>query len=136
MSLIFSPLLSDDEANDLFQQFVSFIQEQGGILEDQRMLGKRPLLTPIRHSKEGHLALVTFALHEEKLSALEKRCRETSQILRFFLMKQVKRAQKKVRVALPSETPLATPAVTPQKEEKIDMKDIDEKLEQIFKESP
>ena len=72
LTLIFSPLLSAEEANDQFQQFVSFVQEQGGILEDQRMLGKKPLLSPIRGSKEGYLALIAFSLSEEKLPAFEK----------------------------------------------------------------
>ncbi|MEK7542580.1 MAG: 30S ribosomal protein S6 [Patescibacteria group bacterium] len=129
LSLIFSPLLSDEEANDLFQQFVSFVQEQGGILEDQRILGKKPLLAPIRHFKEGYLAVVAFSLNEEKLPFVEKKCRETEQILRFFIARQAKKV-KKARVAL---TPKTAPIETQKKEEKIDLKDIDEKLEEIFK---
>ncbi len=131
LTLIFSPLLSDEEANDLFQQFVSFVQEQGGILENQHLLGKRPLLAPIQDSKEGYLATIIFSLNEANLPVLEKKCRETRQILRFFVVRQVKKA-KKTRVA---PVPPIAPIGIKQKEEKIDLKDIDEKLEEIFKES-
>ena len=130
LTLIFSPLLAPEEANDLFQQFVSFVQEQGGILGDQRLLGKKPLLAPIRHVKEGYLAVITFSLNEEKLSSLEKKCKETQQILRFFIVKQAKRVIKKARVALTPEIALAS---VQKKEGKIDLQDIDQKLEEIFK---
>lgn len=133
LTLIFSPLLADEEANDLFQQFVSFVQEQGGILGDQRLLGKKPLLAPIKHAKEGYLAVITFSLNEENLSNLEKKCKETSKILRFFIVKQAKRViKKKARI---TPTPELTAAAAPQKEAKADLKDIDEKLEEIFKEA-
>jgi len=132
LTLIFSPLLADEEANDLFQQFVSFVQEQGGILTDQRLLGKKPLLAPIRHAKEGYLALITFSLSEENLPNVEKKCKETQQILRFFIVQQTKRVIKKTRA---TPTPELTVAAASQKEAKTDLKDIDEKLEEIFKES-
>jgi len=132
LTLIFSPLLSEQEANDHFQQFVSFVQGQGGILEDQRMLGKKPLLSPIRGSKEGYLALIAFSLSEEKLPVLEKECGVREQILRFSLARQAKKA-KKVRVA-PTPIPAAPAVSEAKREEKIDLADIDEKLEEIFKE--
>lgn len=131
LTLIFSPLLAPEEANDLFQQFVSFVQEQGGILEDQRLLGKKPLLAPIRHAKEGYLAVITFSLGDEKLSIVERKCKETPHMLRFFIVKQAKRMIKKARV---TPTPAIATAPAQKKEEKIDFKDIDEKLEEIFKE--
>ena len=130
LTLIFSPQLSDRETNDLFQQFVSFVQEQGGILENQHLLGKKPLLAPIRGDKEGYLSTVTFSLNQENLPALEKKCKETSQILRFLLARKEKQA-KKAKIAL---TPETIPAPTLKKEDKIDLKDIDEKLEETFKE--
>lgn len=132
ISLIFSAQLEENEANDLFQEFVSFVQDQGGILEDQRMLGKRPLLAPIQHAKEGYLATVAFSLNEENLGTLQKKCKETAEVLRFFIVKQAKKQTKKVRPVL---TPEIAPMASEKKEEKIDIKDIDEKLEQIFKDS-
>ena len=132
LSLIFSPLLPEEEANDLFQEFVSFVQEQGGILENQRLLGKKPLLAPIRDSKEGYLGIITFSLSEEKLPNLEGKCKGTERILRFFLVRQAKRTPKKTRTI---PTPEIASAPMQKKEEKADLKDIDEKLEEIFKES-
>lgn len=132
LSLIFSPLLTEEEANDLFQKLVSFVQEQGGILQDQRLLGKRPLLAPIQNSKEGYLAIITFSLSGENLSNLEAKCKETKHIIRFFLIRQAKRKAKKAR-SIPTPEIVLSPVQ--KKEEKADLKDIDEKLEEIFKES-
>ncbi|HCM36348.1 MAG: hypothetical protein A3J30_00895 [Candidatus Wildermuthbacteria bacterium RIFCSPLOWO2_02_FULL_47_9c] len=132
LTLIFSPSLSEQEANDQFQRLVSFVQEQGGILEDQRMLGKKPLLSPIRGSKEGYLALIAFSLSEDKLPTLEKECRGGEQILRFSLARQMKKAKK--AQAAPAPVPASLPTSEVKKEEKIDLADIDEKLEEIFKE--
>ncbi len=133
LSLILSPLLSGEEANDLFQKFVSFVQELGGILQDQRLLGKKPLLAPIQNSKEGYLAIITFSLSEEKLPDLQAKCKETERILRSFLIKQVKRTKKVKARSIP--IPEISAVSAPKREEKADLKDIDEKLEEIFKES-
>lgn len=133
LSLILSPSLSTEEANDLFQKFVSFVQELGGILQDQRLLGKKPLLAPIQDSKEGYLAIITFSLSEEKLPDLQAKCKENDRILRFFLIRQVKRTKKTKTRSIP--TPEISTISLPKREEKADLKDIDEKLEEIFKES-
>lgn len=122
-------MLAEEEANDVFQKLVSFIQEQGGILEDQRLLGKKPLLAPVRGIKEGHLATIVFSLAEEKLQAIKETCNESGHILRFLLMKRVRHAKK-------VKTPLAaapTPIAEQKREEKVDLKNIDEKLEEIFR---
>ena len=76
LTFIFSPLLAEEEVNDVFQEFASFIQEEGGILENQNLLGKKPLLAPIKKAKEAYLAAITFSLSEEKLPVLEKKCKE------------------------------------------------------------
>lgn len=132
LTLIFSPLLKEEETNDLFQQFVSFVQDQGGILEDQRILGKKPLLSPIRHFTEGYLSVVTCSLDEKNLPSLEKKCREIEHIIRFFIMRQVKKTKKTRTARVSAPTPsLSAPQ---KKEEKIDLQDIDQKLEEIFSE--
>src|SRR3990172_7407061 len=127
LTLILSPELLDEKANDLFQQFVSFVQEQGGILEDQRLLGKKPLLAPIRDSKEGYLATIAFSLNKENLPALDKKCRETQHILRFLVANQAKKPRK-ARIALtPTLAPPPAVELSQRKEEKVDLKNIDEK---------
>ena len=142
VSLIFSPQIEERGVNDLFQQLLSSVQENGGILHGQKMLGKSTLLSPIQRHKEGYAASVSFAINQEKLSELEKKLKEESQILRFLLIqpkrrtvapqKEISSSKVKDRVVGKQEVALE-PAAAEQKEEKIDLKDIDKKLEEIFK---
>ena len=152
VSLIFSPLLAEQEVNDILQKLASLIQEKGGILGDQQIRGKRPLLAPIKKQKEGYLVTLAFTLAPEQLEGFEKECKENQHILRFLIAKQAKKRFKGgPRITLkqplianalsqpkPKEKIPATIAssVEEKREEKIDLKDIDEKLEEIFKETP
>jgi small subunit ribosomal protein S6 len=155
VSLIFSPLLEEQAVNDVLQQLASFVQEKGGILGDQQIKGKRPLLAPIGKHKEGYLALFSFNLSPELLEEFEKYCKEQKDILRFLIAKHVKQRQNKKQPTLaqkqaipakpqseesPSLETADVAAVKEEKsdrptEEKIDLKDIDEELEEIFKET-
>lgn len=145
LTFILSSRLSEEQVNDLIQQFTSFIQEEGGILDDQKILGKKPLLAPIQNEKEGYLTSISFSLNEAKLAAIEKKSKETPEILRTMLLKQPKRIMKRQRqpsikqpiqeIAQVSSKPETADVSSSEhkKEEKVDLKDIDEKLEEIFK---
>ena len=145
LTFILSSRLSEEQVNDLIQQFTSFIQEEGGILDDQKILGKKPLLSPIQNEKEGYLTSISFSLNEAKLAAIEKKSKETPEILRTMLLKQPKRIMKRQRqpsikqpiqeIAQVSSKPETADVSSSEhkKEEKVDLKDIDEKLEEIFK---
>ena len=137
VSLIFSPQIEERGVNDLFQQLLSSVQENGGILHGQKMLGKSTLLSPIQRHKEGYAASVSFAINQEKLSELEKKLKEMPQILRFLLILQQKRTtapQKEISSSKAEERVVgkqevaSEPAAAEQKEEKIDFNDIDKKL--------
>jgi len=108
-------------------------------LGNQKLFEKKPLLAPIQQHKEGYFVSIGFSLNEEKLSNLESKCKQTEHLLRFMLMKEVKKDQKQkqklpLEPVVPQKT-LVSAEEEQKKEEKIDLKDIDEKLEEIFKES-
>ena len=123
------------------QQLASLVQEKGGILGEQQMLGKRPLLAPIKSQKEGFLASLAFTVSPEYLGELEAQYKGNSRVLRSLLAQRVRKSAKAGRVPqLKQQTETEGTQETqqqrePRKEEKIDLKDIDEKLEEIFKES-
>jgi ribosomal protein S6 len=156
VTLIFSPLLEEQQANDILQQLLSLVQEQGGILGDQQFKGKRPLLSPIKKHKEGYLTAISFTLSPDHLETFEKFCKEQKDILRFLIAKQAKKRMKSQPSLARKNPPMAsstpdmpetggatvTKSSSAQKEkhdqsgeEKTDLKDIDEKLEEIFKEA-
>ena len=139
-TLILSPQASAAEVNDTVQELASLVQGEGGILDEQNMLGKKTLLAPIRNHKEGYVALLSFNLNQEKLPNLEKNLRDREQILRYLLLlKQPRKMAKTQHQPMPKrlETQNELGEETraePKKEEKIELKDIDEKLREIFKE--
>jgi ribosomal protein S6 len=160
LTLILSPLLQEQEVNDTIQQTASLIQGHGGILGDQGMKGKKPLLSPIKGHKEGYLAILEFTLNAEHTAELESASKENPHILRFLLIqKEHKKAPKVQTVPALAQTTEGLPAEkaqlkekdlaeeslihqpaneSPEKlkeEEKIDLQGIDEKLEEIFKET-
>jgi small subunit ribosomal protein S6 len=156
VSLIFSPLLEEQAINDIAQQLASFVQEKGGILGNQQIRGKRPLLAPIKKHREGYLVILSFTLTAEHLKEFEKQCKEQKDIIRFLVAKQAKKSKKpqgksihktpaSPLISLESsveEQTAAKPAATEKEakperpsEEKVNVHDIDEKLEEIFKES-
>src|SRR3989338_8157742 len=139
LTLIFSPILSEQEANDQMQQLASLVQEKGGILGEQQMLGKRPLLAPIKSQKEGFLASLAFTVSPEYLGELEAQYKGNSQVLRSLLAQRVRKSARAGRVPQlkqkTSEVPQGQAETEgtqetqqqkePRKEEKIDLKDID-----------
>ncbi|HEX9721693.1 MAG TPA: 30S ribosomal protein S6 [Candidatus Paceibacterota bacterium] len=144
VTFIFSPLLEESSLNDTLSKLASFVQEKGGILGNQHIKGKRPLLAPIGKHKEGFLATLSFSLVPEHLEAFEKYCKEQKDILRFLAAKHIRHATKaQPTIARPHPTPVLSAAApeTPaslteaKSEEKIDLEDIDKKLEEIFKET-
>jgi len=147
LTLILSPDIEETQVNDTVQELISFIQDEGGILYDQNILGKKPLLAPVKNHKEAYLGLLVFNIQPEKLSVLEKKCKETEQILRFLLLvrpaKKIAKTPKSSRILntiqkispdLQGPESEGETTIDKKKEEKIELKDIDEKLKEIFKE--
>ena len=134
-----------------------FEKDKGGILANQQIQGKRPLLAPIKKHREGYLVILSFTLPAEHLEEFEKQCKEQKDIIRFLVAKQAKKSKKPqgkgmrknlvTSVASALESPVAKEQTDPQptiavikeekpersNEEKINVQDIDEKLEEIFK---
>ncbi|OHA62436.1 MAG: hypothetical protein A3E07_01980 [Candidatus Wildermuthbacteria bacterium RIFCSPHIGHO2_12_FULL_45_9] len=95
LTLILAPQLRQEEANDSVQKFVSFAQDQGAILGDQKFLGKKPLLGKIGRNTEGYVAISEFSISPEKIEGIAKYIKEHADILRSLLM--IKPKQKVAR---------------------------------------
>ena len=127
--LILSPLLAEEETNDLIGTLVSFIQEQGGLLSNQNIGKRMKLAYPIKKQNEGSITTLTFTFSPDKLKALEVQLKENTSILRYMILNKITKA---------SATAPTTPKLTPTTTEtfvKADAKEIDEKLKEIFKEA-
>lgn len=131
LTLILSPEKGESEINDMFQNLIAFIQDNGGILEKQNITAKRDLGVPIQKKKQGILATLSFNIAQENLIAIEKMLKENADVLRYMISKK-----SPIRVIKKRAKRIETPSLstTSKKEPKVEVKDIDKKLEEIFNE--
>ena len=139
LTLILTPDLSEEEG-ELFQQKIqSLIQGEDGILTETRNPLKRKLGIPIKNKGEAFLITLNFNLVAEKLGNLEKKLRAESQILRYLILTK---PEPKVSLIegkkmpfsakiLPSKTYPEKKIVKP-KEKKVELEEIEKKLEEIL----
>ena len=128
--------LSEDEGRALSEKVTSFVQDEGGLLiNSQIFIAKKQLAYPIKKQTQAHLVTLIFQLNPEKLAALEIRLKKEENILRYLII------MKKVRKALPKLRRRLTPSIEPvpgkeegriKKEKKVELKDIEKKLEEII----
>lgn len=129
LTLILSPLLGEEEMNDLIGTLVSSLQEQGGLLSNQNIGKRTKLAYPIKKQNESNITTLTFTFNPEKLKELEVKLKENTSILRYMLLNKITKV---------SEIIQKTPQLRPKTDGtnvKADAKEIDEKLKEIFKEA-
>jgi small subunit ribosomal protein S6 len=125
LTYLISPDLSEEELKTFSEKINSLIQDQGGILDKSSKIIKKSLAYPIKEKGSAFLKSITFYLNGEKLSSLEKSLKKDKKILRFLLLNK----------PLPKTT--KKPLLKPEKKkirEKVELKDIEKKLEEILKE--
>lgn len=128
LTSLFSSKLSEEEIKNLSEKITSFIREEGGILDKLSAPLRKKLAYPIKKEREAYLLSLEFYLDPQKLENLEKKLKEESEIIRFLLInKKVQKEMKKPQKLLETTPKIETP-----KEEKVDIKEIEEKLEEIL----
>ena len=136
LTLIFDASLGTEQLTQALEGVVVFLQGKGGIMLSQDVKGKKALLAPIKKHKEGILAMLKFTMDASHMQDLEKYLKENAQVLRSLCLISISR---KVKYKTPHLVPsLASvlPALGKQEEtatQKIDLGEIDKKLEEIFK---
>lgn len=139
LTYLLAPDLSEEEGKLFQKKIQSLIQGEDGILTDSRNPLKRKLGYPIKNKGEAFLITLNFNLAPEKLGTLEKKLRSENQILRYLILTK---PEVKISLAggkkmppfskvLPSETYKGKKIVKP-KEKKVELKEIDKKLEEIL----
>ncbi len=123
LTYLISSNLSEEEANSLQEELSSLIQKQEGILEKKEKIIKRKLSYPIQKQETAYLSTIEFSLNPEKLNELEKEIKSKNQILRFLLL--TKKPFKDEPKIIKSKT---------KPKEKVELKEIENKLEEILKE--
>lgn len=136
LTLIFTADLGAEQLTLAQEDVISFVQGKGGILLSQDIKGKKALLAPIKNRKEGIVAVLKFTMDASHMQDLEKYLKENANILRFLCLLSISR---KVKNKTPHLVPsLGSVLQAPREREaagtqKIDLGEIDKKLEEIFK---
>ena len=135
LALIASPELTEEQLNDNTQEFISWLQDQGGIFINQDMQGRRVLPSLIKEKNQGFLVSLHFALDPEKIQEVTKKVKETPYILRSMLV--ITPAQKTTAPTsmgvTASQESVTQENLQEQAQKQADVEDIDKKLEEIFK---
>lgn len=119
---LIKPNLSKEDINSLQETIKSFIKEEEGSIVKINPPLKKNLAYPIKKNKEAFLADLTFDLNPDKLDSLEKKIKSEKRIIRYLLLKK-KLLKKKLRVRATRK---------PQAKAKVELKEIEKKLEEIL----
>ena len=133
LTYLISSEVSEEEAKSFPEKVLLLIQEAEGIIENKSFPLRRKLAYSIKKQEDAYLAVMTFQLDPEKLAGFEKKLKAGGQIIRYLLLvKKPIKVIKAIRRKLISEKPLLT---QPQ-EKKVELKEIEKKLEEILSDEP
>ncbi len=151
---IVSNKFTDDEAKKITEKVSQVITENGGEITHSEYWGKKKLAYEIKHNAYGYYALFEFDLEGNLLAKIDQNLRLSTEVLRHQIIAKKpktaedlkkeeiirakidskKAAQEKEKLAQEKEPSKEKPAVksTKEKSERVDLKDLDEKLEGIL----
>jgi small subunit ribosomal protein S6 len=128
LTYLISSELTDEQAASLQNKISALIKEEGGLLTGEVSISRKKLAYPVKKQSQAYLAVVNFQLSAEKLINLEKALKADSQILRHLVL--IKRPTKVIKK---SRMMVIEPKIEkPKKEKKVELKEIEKKLEEIL----
>jgi small subunit ribosomal protein S6 len=124
LTYLISPDLSEPEVKNIQEKVNSLIQTREGFLDSSTPPERIDLSYPIKKKTQAYLTSLSFHLKVEKINDLEKEIKSEGNILRFLIC-----VRKKLKAV---EAPRRAPIKKPEKEKKAELKDIEQKLEEIL----
>lgn len=125
LTYLISPELTQKKARDFHQSLISFIQDQGGILDSNQGPTTTELSYLIKEKSKAYLATIDFHLKTEKLPSINQKVKSKPEVLRHLLV--AKKTEK-----APVKRPAAQRRKGKKKKEKVELKEIDKKLKEIL----
>lgn len=146
---ILTPKFSEDEFKSKAKEILDLLKKAEAEVAKEDFWGKKELAYPIKHFEEGWYVLCEFSSEPERIKEIDKTLKLQEEIIRFLIVK--KEAEKAVKEEKISEKPReiekveksARPAGKPArgkieesevvpKEKKVDLEELDKKLEKIL----
>jgi len=127
LTYLISSGVSGEELKNLSEKIKSFIQEEEGAIKKTTEPSKIKLGYSIKEKGEAFLVTINFSFHPEKIANLEKKLKAEKQILRYMILNK----------DLPEKilrSKRAGPELKTKESEKVELKEIDKKIEEILKE--
>ncbi len=148
LAYFISPEISGEEAEGLAKQISSFVEEQGGKIIKTDNPSPKTLSYPIKRQGSGFFTLVEFEIEPEKLAAIKDRLDKDTKVLRSTIVvknpvkampeRRTPKAPSFTKAESVEETPVVqeTPAQAQEEEKKtekkIELNDIEKKLDEIL----
>jgi len=142
LTYLILPELSLEEAQGLISKIEPILRKEDGALIENKVQKTIRLGYQIKNKKQAHLAILVFQINPEKIRSFQKNLREIPEILRFLISivkpvrarKEVpkKQIQKETSKETLKEAPEVTRKKPALKEKKVELTEIEKKLEEIL----
>lgn len=139
LTYLISPDISENELKESSQKIKDFIVKENGNIQQETEPVKQKLGYPIKKKGEAFLVTLNFRLEPANLEKLEKILKNENQILRYIILakqppkKIIEKPPRKPLVKIPRlEIPTKAEGIPETK--KIELKEIDKKIEEILNE--
>jgi len=138
---IISNKFSEDEVKPIHEKVKKLIEKNHGAITYSEEWGKKRLAYPVKHQPYGYYFLYEYDAPGDKLRDISRSLKITSEIIRFQIVKksiltEVEKAKKaadvskKIKEEIRESKQMEKPKQT--KAKKVDLKDLDEKLDKIL----
>lgn len=129
LTYLISPDLTEIEVKN-FQEKMSSLIQKGGVLVDIRFPRKRRFSYPIKKNNLAFFGTLNFQMGLENLADFEKKLKSESCLLRYLILNKTRpKPEKLARRPLIFRKKIGEP-----KKKKVELKEIEKKLEEILKE--
>lgn len=130
LNYLTSANISEEELKSIEEKISSLIQKEGGIFDKIDLPQKKNLAYPVKKNKSAYFCNLSFSFLPEKIASLEKILKAEKKILRYMIKN--KKIRKRVTETSKSRRRNFKPKI--EKVEKVKLKEIEKKLEEILDE--
>lgn len=129
LTSLINPELTKEQINELFLKIDSILNENGGILVENKKQGIVDLEYKIKNKKKSFLSVIKFQMEPEKQKIFRQKLKEIPEILRsaVFSFQPAQLGKKAFKIEKRPTKPIKV-----LKQKKVELKDIEQKLDQLL----
>jgi len=130
LSYLINPELSEEEVKNLSQKITGYIQEEKGTVETLENPVRKRLGYPIKSKGTAYFISLSFYLKVENLASFQEKIKKEPEILRYILVNKKKFKPEAIRRQMRTKNREGSETEKPK--EKVELKEIEKKLEEIL----